>query len=185
MSFPQRVTYECALFPTTNMWETTVTATAVIELIPLFSGHVIVSFARLQPATYCVLFPRSAESLSTAIIPSKTSVVIPAMFTQRMAAFAKAHCLQMLATTKILACVHLCAQCYSLFAPSSCHSCGQTPANQLSRQVSIFPLLLHSEIRVARVRVNALGRHSATQPTHAVLTNSPQTYTSLAYSAHD
>lgn len=84
------------------------TATAVIELIPLFSGHVIVSFARLKPATYCVLVLRSAESLSTTIIPSKTSVVIPAMFTQRMAAFAKAHCLQMLATTKILACVCAC-----------------------------------------------------------------------------
>lgn len=101
-----------------------VTATAVTELIPLFSGHVIVSCVWLEPATYCVLVPHSAESLSTAIIPSKTSAVIPAMFHQSVAVYSKAHCLSMLASTKIIACECLCAflcacaHCYPSFAPN-------------------------------------------------------------------
>lgn len=89
---------------------TCVTATAVMELIPLFSGRVIVSRVCLEPATYCVLLLCSAESLSTAIIPSKTSAVIPAMFHQSVAVYSEAHCLCMLARTKIMACKCLSAR---------------------------------------------------------------------------
>lgn len=45
---------------------------------------------------------RSAESLSPAIIPNKTSVVIPAMFHHSVAAYSEAHCRCTLASTKII-----------------------------------------------------------------------------------
>lgn len=68
--------------------------------------------------------PHWTESLSAAIIPSKTSAVIPAMFHPSVAIYSKAHCLSMLASTKIIAyeclCVFACARthCYSSFAPN-------------------------------------------------------------------
>lgn len=136
------------------------TATAVTELIPLFSGHVIVSCVWLEPATYCVLVPHSAESLSTAIIPSKTSAVIPAMFHQSVAAYSKAHCLSMLASTKIIACECLCAflcacaHCYPSFAPNLLSfPWTNTSKKELSRQGCLSPVLLHTGVWVAVLRV--------------------------------
>lgn len=63
------------------------------------------------------LLLRSAESLSTAIIPSKTSAVIPAMFHQSVAVYSEAHCQRMLARTKIMACecLSVCASARLLF----------------------------------------------------------------------
>lgn len=120
-------------------WNPSLTGTAVMELFPLFSGHVIVSCVFLEPATPGVLVPHSAESLSTAIIPSKTSAVIPAMFHQSVAIYSKAHCLSMLATTKIIACESLClcvcvCVCAHNYVPlthiTSCHPCGGVPAGK-------------------------------------------------------
>lgn len=56
---------------------------------------------------------RSAESLSPAIIPNKTSVVIPAMFHHSVAAYSEAHCRCMLASTKIITRECLCVCCCS------------------------------------------------------------------------
>lgn len=49
-----------------------------------------------------------AESLSPAIIPNKTSVVIPAMFHHSVAAYSQAHCRCTLASTKIITRERLC-----------------------------------------------------------------------------
>lgn len=93
-------------------WERGATATAVTELFLSFPGRLIVPFVRVEPATYCVLVPRSAESLSPAIIPNKTSVVIPAMFHHGVAGYSEAHCRRTLARTKIITreCLCVCLQ---------------------------------------------------------------------------
>lgn len=59
VSLPQRTMHVCAhcVFVCGRDYmcvNPSLTATAVIELIPLFSGHVIVSCVWLEPATYCV-----------------------------------------------------------------------------------------------------------------------------------
>lgn len=73
---------------------------------------------------------RSAESLSPAIIPNKTSVVIPAMFHHSVAAYSEAHCRCMLASTKIITreCLRVCCCC-----SSSLSSFLQTNTSKRSR----------------------------------------------------
>lgn len=85
-------------------------STVVMELFPLFWGHVVVCCARLTSTTYCVPPSHWTAGLSTTIIPSKTCAVIPAMFHQSVAIYSKAHCLNMLATAKITARGCLCVR---------------------------------------------------------------------------
>lgn len=100
------------------------TATVVIKLFQLFprTCYCLLCMSRIRHLL-CTS-PRWTESLSAAIIPSKTSAVISAMFHQSVAIYSKAHCLSMLASTKIIAyeclCVCVCMYyyCYSSFTPN-------------------------------------------------------------------
>lgn len=153
--------YALCLWLQICVWNPSLIATAVIGLIPLFSRHVIVSCVWLEFTTYCVLLPHSTESLSTAIIPSKTSVVIPAMFHRSVAIYSEAHCLSMLASTKMIACECLCVfvcecpHCYSFLCLTKplVISVDEYQRKELSRQVCLSPVLFHNEVWVACLRV--------------------------------
>lgn len=105
-----------------------------------------------------------AESLSTAIIPSKTSAVIPAMFHQSAAVYSKALCRSTLGSAGIIACqcfdacvrVHACV-CLLFFFSFSFRFTRNLSSflwtntgwrKQLSRQLSPSPALFHSSVCV-------------------------------------